>query len=63
MMAQDGLERLCTFEAIYFGSVGDPKVPNHISLWGLRLPVCQGFDQYANSQARAYPAGNYKPTT
>jgi tartrate dehydrogenase/decarboxylase/D-malate dehydrogenase len=48
MMAQDGLERLRNFDAIYFGAVGDPKVPNHISLWGLRLPICQGFDQYAN---------------
>lgn len=48
MMAQDGLERLRTFDAIYFGAVGDPKVPNYISLWGLRLPICQGFDQYAN---------------
>jgi tartrate dehydrogenase/decarboxylase/D-malate dehydrogenase len=48
MMAQDGLERLRKFDAIYFGAVGDPKVPNDISLWGLRLPICQGFDQYAN---------------
>jgi len=43
-----GLERLRTFDAIFFGAVGSPDVPDHISLWGLRLPICQGFDQYAN---------------
>jgi len=48
MMAPDGLEILRKFDAIYFGAVGDPKVPDHVSLWGLRLPICQGFDQYAN---------------
>ena len=48
MMAEDGLDRLRGFDAIYFGSVGDPEVPDHISLWGLRLAICQGFDQYAN---------------
>ena len=45
---EGGLERLKTFDAIYFGAVGSPDVPDHISLWGLRLPICQGFDQYAN---------------
>jgi len=43
-----GLERLKKFDAIFFGAVGAPDVPDHISLWGLRLPICQGFDQYAN---------------
>jgi tartrate dehydrogenase/decarboxylase/D-malate dehydrogenase len=43
-----GLEKLKTFDAIFFGAVGSPDVPDHISLWGLRLPICQGFDQYAN---------------
>ena len=43
-----GLQRLKTFDAIFFGAVGAPEVPDHISLWGLRLPICQGFDQYAN---------------
>jgi tartrate dehydrogenase/decarboxylase/D-malate dehydrogenase len=43
-----GLERLKAFDAIFFGAVGSPDVPDHISLWGLRLPICQGFDQYAN---------------
>jgi tartrate dehydrogenase/decarboxylase/D-malate dehydrogenase len=45
---EGGLERLRTFDAIFFGAVGSPDVPDHISLWGLRLPICQGFDQYAN---------------
>ncbi len=48
MMADDGLERLKPFDAIFFGAVGDPEIPDHVTLWGLRLPICQGFDQYAN---------------
>jgi tartrate dehydrogenase/decarboxylase/D-malate dehydrogenase len=43
-----GLDRLKSFDAILFGAVGAPDVPDHVSLWGLRLPICQGFDQYAN---------------
>jgi tartrate dehydrogenase/decarboxylase / D-malate dehydrogenase len=45
---EGGLDRLKGFDAILFGAVGAPDVPDHISLWGLRLPICQGFDQYAN---------------
>ncbi len=45
---EGGLEELKTFDAILFGAVGAPDVPDHVSLWGLRLPICQGFDQYAN---------------
>jgi tartrate dehydrogenase/decarboxylase/D-malate dehydrogenase len=48
MMPANGLETLKGFDAIYFGAVGAPDVPDHITLWGLRLPICQGFDQYAN---------------
>ncbi len=48
MMPEDGLAQLELFDAIYFGAVGAPDVPDHITLWGLRLPICQGFDQYAN---------------
>jgi tartrate dehydrogenase/decarboxylase/D-malate dehydrogenase len=43
-----GLDELKSFDAIFFGAVGAPDVPDHLSLWGLRLPICQGFDQYAN---------------
>src|SRR5450432_1134306 len=48
MMPADGLETLKKFDAIYFGAVGAPDVPDHITLWGLRLRICQTFDQYAN---------------
>ena len=48
LMPPDGLERLKDFDAIFFGAVGAPDVPDHVSLWGLRLPICQGFNQYAN---------------
>ena len=48
MMPEDGARQLKKFDAIYFGAVGAPDVPDHITLWGLRLPICQGFDQYAN---------------
>jgi len=45
---QGGLETLKAFDAIFFGAVGAPDVPDHVSLWELRLAICQGFDQYAN---------------
>jgi tartrate dehydrogenase/decarboxylase / D-malate dehydrogenase len=48
MMPHDGLDTLKKFDAIFFGAVGAPDVPDHVTLWGLRLPICQGFDQYAN---------------
>ncbi len=52
----DGLDRLRSFDAIFFGAVGSTRVPDHVSLWGLRLPICQGFDQYANVRpARVLP--------
>lgn len=48
MMPENGRETLKKFDAIYFGAVGAPDVPDHITLWGLRLAICQPFDQYAN---------------
>jgi tartrate dehydrogenase/decarboxylase/D-malate dehydrogenase len=48
MMPEDGLEILKGYDAIYFGAVGDPHLPDDLTLWGLRLKICQGFDQYAN---------------
>lgn len=48
MMPRNGLELLRPFSAIYFGAVGAPDVSDHITLWGLRLAICQGFDQYVN---------------
>src|ERR1043166_7207207 len=51
-----GLDKLKGCDAIFFGAVGSPKVADHVSLWGLRLPICQGFDQYANVRpARVLP--------
>jgi tartrate dehydrogenase/decarboxylase/D-malate dehydrogenase len=53
---EGGLEKLKTFDAIFFGAVGSQDVPDHVSLWGLRLPIAQGFDQYANVRpARVLP--------
>ncbi len=48
MMPANGLDALRGKDAILFGSAGDPEIADHITLWGLRLKICQGFDQYAN---------------
>ncbi len=48
MMEDDALAQLASFDAIYLGAVGYPGVPDHVSLWGLLLPIRQGFDQYIN---------------
>jgi tartrate dehydrogenase/decarboxylase/D-malate dehydrogenase len=45
MMDADALERLAQFDAIYFGAVGSAEVPDHVTLWGLRLAIVQAFDQ------------------
>jgi tartrate dehydrogenase/decarboxylase/D-malate dehydrogenase len=48
MMPEDGIEQLRPFDAIYLGAVGFPGVPDHISLWGLLIPIRRTFDQYVN---------------
>ena len=48
MMADDGIERLKKFDAIFLGAVGAPGVPDHISLWDLLLVIRKSFDQYIN---------------
>jgi tartrate dehydrogenase/decarboxylase/D-malate dehydrogenase len=48
MMPADGLSQLADSDAIYLGAIGFPGVPDHVSLWGLLLPIRQGFDQYVN---------------
>ena len=48
MMPADGLEQLRPFDAIFLGAVGHPKVPDHVSLWGLLIPIRREFRQYAN---------------
>jgi tartrate dehydrogenase/decarboxylase/D-malate dehydrogenase len=48
MMPADGLDRLADFDAILLGAVGDPDVPDHVSLWGLLIPIRRHFQQYVN---------------
>ncbi len=48
LMPDDGVAQLRMFDAILFGAVGDPLIPDHVTLWGLRLKICQSLDQYAN---------------
>ena len=48
MMPDDGLEQLRKFDAIFLGAVGFPGVPDHVSLWGLLIPIRRGFQQYIN---------------
>ncbi len=56
MMPEDGLDQLRPFEAIYFGAVGFPGVPDHVSLWGLLIPMRRGFRQYASIRpVRLFP--------
>ena len=48
MMPEDGLDQLRDFDAIFLGAVGFPGVPDHVSLWGLLIPIRRAFDQYVN---------------
>jgi len=48
MMPEDGIEQLRSFDAIYLGAAGFPTVPDHVSLWGLLIPIRREFDQYIN---------------
>jgi len=48
MMDADGFEQLAKFDAIYLGAIGDPRVPDHIAVWDLLLPLRQRFEQYVN---------------
>ncbi len=48
LMPADGIERLKQFDAILFGAAGSRDLPDHVTLWGLRLAICQSLDQYAN---------------
>ena len=48
MMPENGRDLIKDHDAILFGSAGHPDIPDHITLWGLRLAICQPFDQYAN---------------
>jgi tartrate dehydrogenase/decarboxylase/D-malate dehydrogenase len=48
MMPKDGLDQIRNFDAIYLGAVGFPGVPDHVSLWGLLIPIRRNFHQYVN---------------
>ena len=48
MMPEDGIEQLRAFDAVYLGAAGFPTVPDHISLWGLLIPIRREFDQNIN---------------
>ncbi|WP_018775495.1 tartrate dehydrogenase [Arthrobacter sp. 131MFCol6.1] len=61
MMDPDGLDTLKDFDAIYFGAVGWENVPDHISLWGLRLKITQNFDQWANIRPVKFLPGVQSP--
>jgi tartrate dehydrogenase/decarboxylase / D-malate dehydrogenase len=67
MMPADGLEQLRPFDAIFLGAVGHPSVPDHVSLWGLLIPIRRSFRQYVNLRpARLFegietPLKNWKP--
>jgi tartrate dehydrogenase/decarboxylase/D-malate dehydrogenase len=67
MMPPDGLQQLAKFDAIFLGAVGDPRVADHVSLWGLLIPIRRGFQQYVNLRPVRLFAGiesplkNWKP--
>jgi tartrate dehydrogenase/decarboxylase/D-malate dehydrogenase len=67
MMPDDGIEQLRRFDAIFLGAVGHPKVPDHVSLWGLLIPIRRHFRQYVNLRpVRLFegietPLKNWKP--
>src|SRR3954467_8566566 len=61
MMDADAYDRLADFDAIYLGAIGDPRVPDHISVWQLILPIRQRFDQYVNLRPMRLIAGAKTP--
>lgn len=61
MMDPEGLETLKEFDSIYFGAVGWENVPDHVSLWGLRLNITQNFDQWANVRPVRFLPGVQSP--
>lgn len=63
MMPEDALEQLREFDAIYLGAVGFPGVPDHVSLWGLLLPIRRRFEQYVNLRPCRLMPGVESPLT
>src|SRR5271154_5266014 len=61
MMPADGIERLRLFDAVFLGAVGHPDVPDHVSLWGLLIPLRRSFQQYINLRPVRLLAGVDSP--
>ena len=61
MMPPDGLDQLRQSQSVFLGAVGWPGVPDHISLWGLLIPIRRGFDQYANVRPCRLMPGSKTP--
>lgn len=61
MMPEDGLDQLRAFDAIYLGAVGYPGVPDHVSLWGLLIPIRRSFQQYVNLRPARWMPGIGSP--
>lgn len=61
MMPHDGLTTLRDFETIFLGAVGYPGVPDHVSLWGLLIPIRRTFQQYINLRPCRLLAGVESP--
>ena len=61
MMPENGRDMIKDHDAILFGSAGHPDIPDHITLWGLRLAICQPFDQYANVRPTRILSGITSP--
>jgi tartrate dehydrogenase/decarboxylase/D-malate dehydrogenase len=61
MMPADGIDQLRSADAIFLGAVGDPDIPDDVTLWGLLIPIRREFDQYANVRpARSLPGVSSK---
>ena len=61
MMPEDGLEQIRNHDAIYLGAVGFPGVPDHVSLWGLLIPIRREFQQYVNLRPVRLMPGVHEP--
>jgi tartrate dehydrogenase/decarboxylase / D-malate dehydrogenase len=61
MMPKDGLDQIRDFDAIYLGAVGFPGVPDHVSLWGLLIPIRRNFHQYINLRPVKLIKGVHSP--
>jgi tartrate dehydrogenase/decarboxylase / D-malate dehydrogenase len=61
LMPEDGIERLRSHEAILFGAVGTPDIPDTTTLWGLLIPIRRRFDQYVNLRPVRHIAGMPSP--